>query len=700
MNESIRRPGTDAEKRAYENLRSAADEHERLDGLNAVLAFFNIRERIDNRLSLDKQLIAARALGLIHRRVTLEGDWYRTLAMPMLVKTKDGRMLSVLPHTNGRCTYIDNSVKKHVTHKEADIFTSEALCFSKSLDSGRITARNLAAFLLSSMSAKNILITFAACTGAVAAGMLIPWVNSYTFKYVIPSGAYPYVSMSALIFAMILTISLMVLIESLVMKNTLLRTESQMQGAIFARLLSLKPELFKNTRSGELTRMVMDFADISKSVSVQNLVSLINMLLSLIFLVQIHYYAPRMTGFVLLISLILAALSVIDSAAAAKAMKNRSVAVAEISGFSYELFSGIEQVKLNGAEGHMLRLWSEKYLNVARNDAHPFIIRYMPAIRKAIAIISTAVIFFLSTQLYVSEYIAFSVAYGAYIAAFTGAAPAVYSIAAFRSLYTLVKPLLNAECEERVSGKVCPKGIKDEISFRNVTFSYTQGSSPTIDNVSFDIKAGESIGIAGHSGCGKSTLIRLLLGFEQPDEGSINIDGIDLREIDLKAFRKLTGTVMQSIGLIPGDIYSNITLARPDATPGEVMEALELAGLSEDIKRMPMGLHTPVGSASTSVISGGQQQRILIARALIAKPDVLIFDEATSALDNITQAKIAKSLDSIDCTKIIIAHRLSTIEHCDRIIVMDKGRIADEGTYEELKKNSKLFNALTAKQQI
>ena len=348
----------------------------------------------------------------------------------------------------------------------------------------------------------------------------------------------------------------------------------------------------------------------------------------------------------------------------------------------------------------MLRRWSEKYLNVARNDAHPFIIRYMPAMRKAVAIISTVVIFILGTKLYVSDYIAFSIAYGAYIAAFTGAVPAVYSIAAFRSIYTLLKPILNAECEERVSGKVCPTDIKREISFRNVTFSYAKGNSPTIDDVSFDIKTGESIGIVGHSGCGKSTLVRLLLGFENPDEGSVNIDGIDLREIDLKAFRRLTGTVLQSTGLIPGDIYSNITLARPDATLNEVTEAVEIAGLSEDIERMPMGLHTPVGSAGTDIISGGQQQRILIARALITKPALLIFDEATSALDNITQSKIARSIGSLNCTKIIIAHRLSTIEHCDRIIVMDKGRIAAEGTYAELKKNSKLFNELTARQQI
>ena len=700
MNGSIHAPGKDAENRAYENIRSAADAHEHPDGLNAVLAFFNIQQRVDDALPLEKQLNAARGLGITERRITLEGDWYLTSALPMLAKTKDGRMLAVLPRTSGGCKYVENGKKIRVTKSCADMFTGEALCFYLSMGRGRITAGMLSHFLLRSMSAKNICIAFISSGSAVAAGLLLPWVNNYIFKFVIPSGVYPYVSMTALIFTAIITITLMSLIEAMVLKNTLILSETQLQGAVFSRLLLLKPGFFERIRSGELSHMVMEFADISRAVSAQNAVAMINMLLSLIFLFQINYYAPQLTGYVLLISLILAALSVSDSLITARAMKKHSAAVSEISGFSYELFSGIEQVKLNRAEPQMIRRWSEKYLNVAHNDAQPFIIRYMPAVLRAVTIISTAVIFILGTQLRAPDYIAFSIAFGAYIAAFTGAAPAVYSIAAFRSLYTLVKPMLDADCEDIDSGKLQPDGIKDTISFRNIKFSYADDLPPTIDGLTLDIKAGESIGIAGHSGCGKSTLIRLLLGFETPDEGSIIIDGIDLREIDLKAFRSHTGTVLQNSGLIPGDIYANITLARPYATADEVNDAVRLAGLDEDIAEMPMGLHTPVGNVSTGVISGGQLQRILIARALISKPALMILDEATSALDNVTQAKIAAAVNALDCTKIIIAHRLSTIEHCDRIIVMEKGRISAMGTYDELKKSSKLFNKLTANQKV
>ena len=190
----------------------------------------------------------------------------------------------------------------------------------------------------------------------------------------------------------------------------------------------------------------------------------------------------------------------------------------------------------------------------------------------------------------------------------------------------------------------------------------------------------------------------MLLGFESADEGSIYIDGFDIRELDLKSCRQKIGAVLQNSGLISGDIYSNITITKPDASMEEVNEAVRTAELSDDIASLPMGMHTLV-SQENCTLSGGQRQRVLIARALISKPSILIFDEATSALDNITQAKIIESVNKLDCTKIIVAHRLSTIESCDKILVMDKGVIVREGTFEELKNNDALFKKL-AKRQI
>ncbi|MEG2381675.1 MAG: ATP-binding cassette domain-containing protein, partial [Oscillospiraceae bacterium] len=216
---------------------------------------------------------------------------------------------------------------------------------------------------------------------------------------------------------------------------------------------------------------------------------------------------------------------------------------------------------------------------------------------------------------------------------------------------------------------------------------YSDDTPYVINGMNFIVNKGESVGIMGKSGCGKSTLIRLLLGFEHASEGSIYIDGFDIRELDLQHLRKKIGTVIQGSGLISGDIYSNIIMTKPDATREEVVEVIELSGLKQDIDNLPMGVRTPVNNENCT-LSGGQKQRILIARALINKPEVLIFDEATSALDNVSQLKITQSVNALKCTKIIIAHRLSTIEHCDRVFVMDKGKITAEGTFDELKQHN------------
>ena len=220
-----------------------------------------------------------------------------------------------------------------------------------------------------------------------------------------------------------------------------------------------------------------------------------------------------------------------------------------------------------------------------------------------------------------------------------------------------------------------------------------------IKDMSFTIKKGESVGIVGTSGCGKSTLIRLLLGLETPEDGSIYIDGFDLRELDLKYYRQSIGTVLQNAKLISGDIYSNITLTKPDADIEDVWEAVSLAGLDDDIAALPMGLHTPV-SEENCTLSGGQRQRVLIARAIIAKPSILIFDEATSALDNITQAKITEGINKLNCTKLIVAHRYTTIKDCNRILVLDKGRIAECGSYNELLEKKGIFFGLISGQEL
>ena len=205
--------------------------------------------------------------------------------------------------------------------------------------------------------------------------------------------------------------------------------------------------------------------------------------------------------------------------------------------------------------------------------------------------------------------------------------------------------------------------------------------------------------IVGKTGCGKSTLVRMLLGFEKPQKGAVYYDGRDIQTLNLRSLRQHIGTVMQDGKLFQGSIYENIIISSPDATMDDAWNAAELAGIADDIREMPMGMYTLISDGAGG-ISGGQKQRLMIARAIVSKPNLLIFDEATSALDNITQKKVSQSLNSLKCTRIVIAHRLSTIRQCDRILVLDGGHIIEDGTYDELMAQNGFFASLVERQKV
>ena len=233
------------------------------------------------------------------------------------------------------------------------------------------------------------------------------------------------------------------------------------------------------------------------------------------------------------------------------------------------------------------------------------------------------------------------------------------------------------------------------IACDHLSFAY-EGGEEVLHDVSFRVRAGENVAIVGKSGCGKSTLVRCLLGFETPTKGSVHYDGQNLSELSLPSVRTQMGVVLQNGQLMTGDIYTNIVGTRL-LTQDDAWEAAEAEGIAQDISEMPMGMQTVISEGSSN-ISGGQRQRLLIARALVGKPAILIFDEATSALDNRSQAIVTESLDRLKATRIVIAHRLSTIRGCDRGIVLDEGRVAEVGGFDELMKKGGIFAELVKRQ--
>ena len=262
----------------------------------------------------------------------------------------------------------------------------------------------------------------------------------------------------------------------------------------------------------------------------------------------------------------------------------------------------------------------------------------------------------------------------------------------------MLRPLLEAEPEVAENKEILTE-LAGRVELSGVRFRYDEHMPYVIDGMDLTIRSGEYVAIVGKSGCGKSTLVRLLLGFETPEKGAIFYDGKNMASVDLRSLRRRIGAVTQDGKLFHEDIFSNITISAPYLSEEDAWEAAEIAGIADDIRAMPMGMQTMISEGSGG-ISGGQKQRLMIARAVAPKPRILIFDEATSALDNKTQKKVSEALDALKCTRIIIAHRLSTIKNCDRILYLEDGHIVEDGTYDELIAQGGRFAELVERQRL
>jgi len=371
------------------------------------------------------------------------------------------------------------------------------------------------------------------------------------------------------------------------------------------------------------------------------------------------------------------------------------------SGMSYALISGVQKIKLSGAEKRAFARWGNLFAEDARLSYDPpMFLKINGVISSAISLVGTLVMYYfsISSGVSVADYYAFNTAYGMVSGAFMSLAGIALTVAQIKPITDMVKPILEA-VPEISEGKQVITRLSGGIELNNVSFRYNENMPLVVDDMSLKIRPGQYVAIVGTTGCGKSTLMRLMLGFETPQKGAVYFDGKDISGVDLKSLRRNIGVVMQNGKLFSGDIFSNITISAPWLTMDEAWRAAELSGIADDIRRMPMGMHTIISEGSGGV-SGGQRQRLMIARAIAPKPKVLMFDEATSALDNLTQKTVSESLDGLKCTRIVIAHRLSTIKQCDRIIVLDKGKIIEDGTYNELIENGGFFAELVARQRL
>ena len=270
------------------------------------------------------------------------------------------------------------------------------------------------------------------------------------------------------------------------------------------------------------------------------------------------------------------------------------------------------------------------------------------------------------------------------------------AVAAMLPAFDQMRPLLAAVPEAEVEGEPVDY-LGGEILFDHVSFRYDPDGPLILDDVTIRAGPGEFVAIAGESGAGKSTLFRLALGIDRPSAGAVYYDGRDLRHLNLKQVRRKIGAVPQSVGLHPQDLWDNLVSHHEKVANKEVWSAVRIAEIEKQIKGMPMGMMTMVGT-SGAVLSGGESQRVTIARSVIGAPRIMLFDEATNWLDNESQAKVMQNLTALTSTRIVIAHRLSTLEQADRIYVMQAGKVVQSGSFKELMEDDGVFRELVKRQ--
>ena len=645
-----------------------------------------------------------RPFAVMHRTVRLKDDWDKKSFGPMLGKFKNGGYAALIPAGLGGYYYIDpfEGIKKKITKKNRELFEEEAEFFYRSLPAGSLGKKDLLRFMAGSLDAGDYILVFLSALAVVLTGLLPPWANKLGFSLVVPSGDSSLIApLAALLLGVMVSTVLINACRNLLMGRVSIKMGVYAESAVYARVMNLPAAFFRHYNSGDLAVRVSSIRELAELLTLAVAGSGLTCLLSLIYLFQIVRFAGILVvpAFLTVFAQIL--FTFIALAVTFRYEKEKTEANAKLSGTVTSILGGIQKIKLAGAENRAFAKWASKYSDYSRPAYNrPALLQALPSIITVTGILGTVLIYILGTKSGIGydDYMAFNVAYGQMSAAILASAAIVQNTVSIGPLLDLASPLLS-ESPEDSSDLPIVETLRGSVELANVSFRYNENSPFVLNDISFRVSPGEYVAITGHSGCGKSTLVRLLLGFENPEKGSIFFDSHSTSSVDMRSVRRHIGTVMQNSRLFVGNILYNIIISSPLSTMDDAWEAAELAGIAEDIRQMPMGMKTLV-SEGGSGLSGGQRQRLMIARAICKKPKILIFDEATSALDNITQKHVSDSLDALKCTRIVVAHRLSTIKNCDRIICLDGGRIVEEGTYEELVEKKGFFAELVSKQQL
>lgn len=656
------------------------------------------------RKSRDPVSELAKGSGFRSRQVVLRDDWWQADNGPLLAFTEEGgHPVALLPQGPSRYTLLnpeDGSVTE-VTEQLAGKLESVAHMFYRPFPTHPLSVWDILQYGAHRTVRRDFarMILLGIATGLL--GMFVPIANGILFDTVIPAAQRgPLLQMGLILLSITLATGLFELARSMAMLRIEGKMDGSIQAAVWDRLLNLPASFFRQFTAGDLANRAGGINAMRKMLSGVAVTAIFSGLFSSFNFFLLFHYDVKMALAAAVLALIPMLATVGVGVVQVRRQRILLRVQGRLTGSVLQIINGISKFRMAGAEKRAFFLWAKGFGEMKETSFQARTVSNIHAVFNSFyPLVSSIVLFYMvgghAEGLSAGQFIAFFSAFTAFLTAMISMSSAVVSILNIVPLFERTKPILQGvpEVQEAMED---PGELAGGIEVRHVNFRYRSEQPLILNDLSLTIRPGEFVALVGASGCGKSSLLRLLLGFEKAESGSIYYDGQDMKALDIRSVRSQLGVVLQHGKVMAGDIYSNI-VGSTNLTHQDAWEAARLAGFDQDIQQMPMGMHTVI-SEGGGTLSGGQRQRLLIARALARKPKILFFDEATSALDNRTQAIVSESMEKLRATRVVIAHRLSTIMNADRIFVLDQGRVVQAGTYAELIQQDGLFLELAKRQ--